>query len=597
MTFIVKEYKIIMVYFNRIRGENLMKKLLSLIKGKYLFMSILTPLLIIGEVLMETTIPRIMGKIVDVGIQNSDIQYVIKCGLLMIVMSILSLSFGAGAGRTVSIASMGFAAEVRKKMFNKIQDFSFSNVDKFSTSSLVTRMTTDITNLQNAFMMAIRSMFRAPIMLISAFFMAFSLNKKLSVIFLVAVPVLAFFLVLIMTNAHPRFQKMLKKYDKLNLRVQENLIAIRVVKAFVRGDFEKEEFSKTAEEAMNAQMNAEKLVIINMPLMQMIVYISTILVLWFGGNFIIGGTMDTGELISFITYTTQILFSLMMISMSLMMIVISKASIKRIVEVLNEEPSIPDNGDENNFVKDGSVVFENVSFSYKGEKENYTLSNINLEIKSGETVGIIGGTGSAKSTLVHLIPRFYDVTDGVLKVGGIDVRDYKQNVLRNAVSLVLQKNVLFSGSIKENLLWGDKNATDEDIKNACVSAQADDFIKSFPDGYESLLTQGGSNVSGGQKQRLCIARALLKKPKILILDDSTSAVDTATDSKIREAFKNELSDTTKIIIAQRISSVCDADKIVVLDNGEINAVGTHEELMKNNEIYREVYESQQKGVA
>ncbi len=574
-----------------------MKKLLRHLRGRYLYMSVLTPLLIIGEVIMETTIPRIMANIVDTGIQNQDIQYVIRCGVMMILMSLLSLSFGAGAGRTVSIASMGFAAEVRKSMFNKIQDFSFSNVDKFSTSSLVTRMTTDITNLQNAFMMAIRSMFRAPIMLISAFFMAFSLNKRLSVIFLVAVPVLAVFLVLIMTNAHPRFQKMLKKYDKLNLKVQENLIAIRVVKAFVRGEFEKEGFNKTADEAMQAQVNAEKLVVINMPLMQMIVYACTILVLWFGGKFIIAGNMQTGQLISFITYTTQILFSLMMISMSLMMIVISKASIKRITEVLNEEPDIDDNGDESYEVKDGSIVFENVSFSYKGDIENCALSNINLEIKSGETVGIIGGTGSSKSTLVNLIPRFYDVTDGSIKVGGIDVRDYKQNTLRNAVSLVLQKNVLFSGTIKENLLWGDKNADDEEIMAACRAAQADDFIRSFPDGYESELNQGGTNVSGGQKQRLCIARALLKKPKILILDDSTSAVDTATDSKIREAFRKELADTTKIIIAQRISSVLDADKIVVLDNGEINAVGTHEELLKNNEIYKEVYESQQKGVA
>lgn len=573
-----------------------MRKLMSLLKGKYLLMSIITPLLMIGEVIMETTIPRIMANIVDVGIANQDIRYVVKCGLLMIFMSILSLSFGAGAGRTVSIASMGFASEVRKKMFNKIQDFSFSNVDKFSTSSLVTRMTTDVTNLQNSFMMVIRSMFRSPIMLISAFFMAYSLNKKLSFIFLVAVPVLAVFLVFIMTKAHPRFQKMLKKYDNLNLKVQENLIAVRVVKAFVRGEFEKEGFNQIAEDAKVAQMKAENLVILNFPFMNMIIYVSTILVLWFGGNFIIKGSMATGQLISFITYTTQILFSLMMISMSLMMIVISRASIKRIVEVLNEEPDIPDNGIAENEVKDGSIVFEDVCFSYKGEKENYTLSNINLEIKSGETVGIIGGTGSAKSTLVHLIPRFYEVTEGSVKVGGIDVREYKQKTLRDAVSLVLQKNVLFSGSIKENLLWGDKNATDEDIIKASKSAQADAFINSFPDGYDSMLNQGGANVSGGQKQRLCIARALVKKPKIIILDDSTSAVDTATDSKIRESFRKELADTTTIIIAQRISSVSDADKIIVLDNGTINAVGTHEELLENNEIYREVYESQQKGV-
>ncbi len=574
-----------------------MRRLLSLLRGKYLLMTILTPLLIIGEVIMETNIPRIMAELVDNGINNQDIAYVIRGGVLMIFMSLLSLSFGAGAGRTVSVASMGFAAVVREKMFEKIQGFSFSNVDKFSTSSLVTRMTTDITNLQNAFMMAVRSMFRAPIMLISASVMAFSMNARLASIFLVAVPVLAIFLIFIMSNAHPRFKAMLKKYDKLNSRVQECLIGIRVVKAFVRGDYEEDNFGITAEEARAAQIRAEKLVVINMPLMHMIVYICTMLVLWFGGNFIIKGDMQPGHLVSFITYTTQILMSLMMISMSLMMIIISRASIARIVEVLNEVPDIADNGDENIQVADGSIVFENVAFSYKGDISSCALRNINLEIKSGETVGIIGGTGSSKSTLVNLIPRFYDVTDGCVKVGGRDVREYTQHTLRDAVAMVLQKNVLFSGTIKENLLWGDKDATDEEVEAACRAAQADDFIKSFPDGYETDMNQGGVNVSGGQKQRLCIARALLKKPKIIILDDSTSAVDTATDSKIREAFRRELGDTTTIIIAQRISSICDADKIVVMENGRINAVGTHAELLESNNIYREVYESQQKGVA
>ena len=574
-----------------------MKKLLSLLKGKYLVMTILTPLLMIGEVMMETNIPRIMATLVDEGINKGDISYVIKGGAMMILMSLISLTFGASAGRTVSIASMGFAAEVRKKMFEKIQGFSFSNVDKFSTSSLVTRMTTDITNLQNAFMMVIRSMFRSPIMLISASIMAFSLNARLACIFLVAVPVLGIFLAVIMTKAHPRFRAMLKKYDKLNSRVQESLIGVRVVKAFVRGDFEKENFNITAEEARDAQIRAEKLVIMNMPFMHMIVYISTILVLWFGGKYIMGERMLSGQLVSFITYTTQILMSLMMISMSLMMIIISRASITRIVEVINEEPDIPDNGDAELKVKDGSIVFENVAFSYKGDLSSCALRNINLEIKSGETVGIIGGTGSSKSTLVNLIPRFYDVTDGCVKVGGVDVREYTQDNLRDEVAMVLQNNVLFSGSIKENLRWGNPDATDEEIREACRAAQADSFIQSFPNGYDTDLNQGGVNVSGGQKQRLCIARALLKKPKIIILDDSTSAVDTATDSKIREAFRRELADTTTIIIAQRVSSICDADKIIVMENGRINAVGTHDELLESNEIYREVYESQRKGVA
>ena len=572
-----------------------MKKLLSLVKGKYLIMTLITPLLMIGEVIMETVIPRIMADLIDNGIGHMDIKYVIRGGFLMLLMSLISMLFGAGAAYTSSVASMGFGSEVRKKLFNKVQDFSFSNVDKFSTSSLITRLTTDITNLQNSFMTVIRMMFRSPVMMISASVMAFSLNAKLASIFLVAVPFLAIFVALIMVNAHPRFKVMLKKYDNLNSKVQENLIGIRVVKAFVRGDYEREEFDKISEDARNAQIRAEKLVILNMPVMHLLVYICTVLILWLGGKQIVFGTMTTGHLVSFITYTTQILMSLLMVSMSLMMLVISRASVSRINEVLNEDIHIKDTGIETE-IKDGSIIFENVAFSYAENLDSCALRNINFEIKSGETVGIIGGTGSSKSTLVHLIPRFYDVTDGRILVGGKDVREYTQESLRSNIAMVLQKNVLFSGSIKENLRWGDKNATDEEIIEACKDAQAHDFIMSFPNGYDTDLNQGGVNVSGGQKQRLCIARALIKKPKIIILDDSTSAVDTATDSNIRKAFREKLAETTTIIIAQRISSISDADKIIVMENGRINAIGTHEELLENNEIYKDVYNSQQKGV-
>ncbi len=573
-----------------------MKKLLSLLRGKYLLMAILTPLLIVGEVVMEVSIPRVMADVVDTGIQNHDINYVLKSGGMMMLMAIVSLAFGALAAWTSSIAGMGFGKEIRKKLFYKIQDFSFSNVDKFSSSSLITRMTTDITNTQNSFIMVIRSLVRSPIMLVSASIMAFSLNKELSMMFLVVVPILGIVLVTVIAKAHPKFKYMLTRFDVLNARIQECLIGIRVVKAFVRGEHENENFDEAAGAVRDAQKRAENIIIINMPAMQMVIYVCIILVLWFGGNMIIDGEMGTGNLVSFISYVNQILMSLMMVAMSFTMIVISKASINRIVEVLNDIPDIPDNGDDSLEVKDGSIVFDKVCFSYKGDLSSCALRNIDLEIKSGETVGIIGGTGSSKSTLVQLIPRLYDVTSGSVKVGGIDVREYKQETLRNQVAMVLQKNVLFSGTIKENLRWGDKDATDEEIINACKAAQAHDFIMSFPEGYETVLGQGGVNVSGGQKQRLCIARALLKKPKVVILDDSTSAVDTATDSKIREAFSRELKDTTTIIIAQRISSVCDADKIIVLENGRVNAVGTHEELLENNEIYKEVYQSQQKGV-
>lgn len=574
-----------------------MRKLLSLLRGKDFWMSILTPILIVGEVIMEVSIPKAMSKIVDIGIANRDIDYVLKAGGVMVLMALASLFFGAMAAWTASIASMGFGRSVRQSLFYRVQDFSFSNIDRFSTSSLITRMTTDITNLQNAFMMVIRTLVRAPIMFISASVMAFSINAELSCIFLVAVPILGTVLAFTISKAHPRFKKMLRCFDKLNAKIQENLIGIRVVKAFVRGDYEDQNFDECADAVRQTQIRAERMVILNMPIMQMMVYLCIILVLWLGGNMIVVGQMGTGELVSFISYVNQILMSLMMIAFSFTMLVISKASVSRIVEVLNDTPDIPDHKDSDIAVSDGSIAFEDVSFSYQGDLSRCALEHINLQIRSGETIGIIGGTGSAKSTLVHLIPRLYEATEGAVKVGGVDVKDYRQKTLRDQVAMVLQKNVLFSGTIRENLRWGNPDATDEEIVAACKAAQAHDFIMEFPNGYDTELGQGGLNVSGGQKQRLCIARALLKKPKIVILDDSTSAVDTATDSKIRASFRKELSDTTTIIIAQRISSVSDADRIVVLEEGKISAVGTHDELLKSSEIYREVYESQQKGVA
>lgn len=575
----------------------MLKKILSCL-GPYKKYVLLTPLFMIVEVLLEVFIPMLMSKMIDIGIplgQNGDMSYIVKTGIMMIVMAVLSLGAGVLAGRCSSVAGAGLAKGVRGKLFRKIQDFSFSNIDKFSTSSLVTRLTTDVTNTQNAFTMTIRIAARAPFMLISAICMAVAINKELSLIFIVAIPILAAAIGIILSLAYPRFQIMLKKYDKLNAKIQENLIGIRVVKAFVRGDYENEKFQFSADEVRRAQIRAERIVIFNMPIMQLLMYGCMIAVSWLGGNLIISGNMLTGELMSFISYISQILMSLMMIAMVFMMIVMSRASISRIVEVFDEQSDITDHDGEDILLKDGSVKFENVTFSYYRTAEEPTLNNINLEIASGETVGIIGGTGSAKSTLVQLIPRLYDTTQGKVIVGGHDVRDYKLDTLRNNVAMVLQKNVLFSGTIKENLKWGNENATDTEIIEACEAADAHGFITSFPDGYETDLGQGGVNVSGGQKQRLCIARALLKKPKIIILDDSTSAVDTATDSKIRTAFREKLADTTTIIIAQRVSSVSDADKIIVMDDGKINAVGTHEELLASNEIYREVYESQQKG--
>ncbi len=571
------------------------RKLIPCVKGygKYV---ILAPITVICEVLLEIMIPYYMAEIIDVGIQNQDVPFILKTGGMMVLMALLSLVFGALSARFAAQGAMGFGKNVRKNVFHKIQDFSFANVDRFSTASLVTRLTTDVTITQNTFMMLIRMFVRAPIMLISATILAARINLKLSVVFLVAIPILGTALVIIMFMAFPRFRKMLSCYDKMNSAIQENLIGVRVVKAFVREDYENEKFEKEAEMLREAQFKAEKVIICNMPLMQLVVYSSIIAILWFGGNMVISGTMENGALISFITYVSQILMSLMMISMVFVNFVMSRASVSRICEVLDEEIDIV-NVASDLTVKDGSVEFCDVSFSYDKNPGNCHLEHINLSIAPGETVGIIGGTGSSKTSLVQLIPRLYDVLSGRVLVGGCDVRDYSLEHLREAVGMVLQKNVLFSGTILENLRWGNPEAGQEEIEEACRAASAHDFIMSFPKGYETDLGQGGVNVSGGQKQRLCIARALIKKPKIIILDDSTSAVDTATDASIRKALREELAGTTTIIIAQRVSSVCDADKIVVMDEGKIDAIGTHEELLQHNAIYQEVYESQKKGVA
>ena len=576
------------------KTDGMYKTVLSNV-GEYKKQAILSPVSIIGEVALEVLIPAVMALIIDNGIKKGDIGYVAKMGALMALMAVFSLCFGALAARFSAVAAMGFAKNLRSRLFRKVQSFSFANVDKFSTASLTTRLTTDVTNIQNAFMMFIRMAFRSPIMLICATVMAIRQNAKLSVVFLFAIPLLGCSVLLIIKKAHPRFEKMLKQYDVMNGKIQENLIGIRVVKAFAREEYEKKQFEENTSTVRKAQFAAEKLVILGMPIMQLVMYFSIAAILYFGGHMAVDGDIETGALSSFIMYVGQILLSLMMLSMLFIMFVVSRASIQRVYEVLTEEPSIKDSAAEGVSAEDGSVVFDKVSFSYYDDMNNLALENISLDIASGETIGIIGGTGSSKSSLVQLIPRLYDATAGTVKVGGHDVREYSLETLRDQVAMVLQKNVLFSGTIRDNLRWGDENATDEEIMEACKAACAHDFIMSFPDGYDTDLGQGGVNVSGGQKQRLCIARALLKKPKIIILDDSTSAVDTATDSSIRKAFREKLADTTTIIIAQRISSVMDADRIIVMDGGKITDIGTHDELMQKSEIYREVYDSQQKG--
>lgn len=574
----------------------MIKKLIAYL-SKYKIYAIICPLCVIGEVMLEIRIPWLMSKIVDIGIPAKDIGYVLKTGGLMVLMALFALLFGVLSSKFAAMASMGFGSEIRRGIFNKVQEFSFANIDKFSTSSLVTRMTTDVNNMQNAFMMIVRILVRAPVMLVSATVMAYSINKNLVAVFLYAIPFLAIVLTIIFLMAHPRFRKLMKKYDSLNASVQENLIAIRVVKSFVRSQYEKMKFKLANDELKDASISAEKVVICNMPFMQITIYSCIVAILWFGGNMVIGGTMLTGELISFISYVTQILMSLMMISMVLITIVLSRASASRIIEVLDEPVNITDPQiSSDNKVKDGSIEFKNVAFKYNPKAQANTLEGINIHIRSGQTIGIIGGTGSSKTSLVQLIPRLYDVTEGKVSVGGVDVRDYKLEELRNNVAMVLQKNVLFSGTIKDNLKWGNPDATDGEIVAACKAAAAHDFIMSFPAGYETYLGQGGVNVSGGQKQRLCIARALLKNPKILILDDSTSAVDTATDAKIRESLRQHSRGITTIIIAQRIASLSDADEIIVLDDGKVNAIGTPDELLQSNQIYKEVYNSQQKGV-
>ena len=562
---------------------------------EYKWAAILSPLCMVGEVYMETKIPRVLSQIVDQGVTPGDMGAVFGNGLLLVIFSILSLCFGVASAYFASSAGTGFAKNLRHDMFYKVQDFSFSNIDHFSSASIVTRLTTDVSNVQMAFQMMTRIMVRAPLMLLFSLVMVIRLSPQLSLIFLCAVPILGCGIFIIMRKSFPAFEKMFKTYDKLNNVVQENLRGIRVVKSYVREEYESKKFGDVANDIYDLSCRAERIMSFSMPLMQLCIYASMILISWFGARLVVVGNLSTGDLTSVFSYSMQILMSLMMVSMSIVMVTMSKASAERIVEVLDEVSDLANPAEPVMEVKDGSITFQNVDFSYSKDPEKLALSGVNLTILSGQTVGILGGTGSSKSSLVQLIPRLYDVTNGAVLVGGVDVRDYDLTNLRDSVAMVLQKNELFSGTIKENLRWGNPDATDEELVHACKLACADEFIQSFPDKYDTYIEQGGTNVSGGQKQRLCIARALLKKPKILILDDSTSAVDTRTDALIRQAFREELPSTTKLIIAQRVSSVQDADQIIILDNGRVHAVGTHEELLTSNQIYQEVYYSQQKG--
>ena len=572
----------------------MLKKLLAYV-GEYKKVSLLSPLFISVEVILEILIPFLMASIIDDGLNKGNMKHIYFIGLLTLLIAMLSLSTGFAAGRCAAKASSGFAKNIRKTVFYKIQNFSFTNIDKFSTAGLITRFTTDIANIQNSYQMILRLLVRAPLMLIFATMMTIYISPGLSTIFIGAIIILGIVMVVVIFLVHPIFLQAMKKYDKINSDLQENINAVRVVKAYVRENYEINKFKNSTDSLRNILLKAEKIIIFVAPAMQFCMYSCIILLSWFGAKKIVAGNLTTGQLMSLFSYTANILMSLLMFAMVIVTITFSRASGERIVEVLDEEPSIKNIDNPVLEVIDGSISFENVNFSYSNNPEVLNLENINLHINQGETIGIIGGTGSAKSALVQLIPRLYDVLNGEVKVGGVNVKNYDIKTLRDNVAMVLQKNVLFSGTIKENLMWGNKNATEDEMIHACKLAQADEFIQRFPDKYDTYIEQGGSNVSGGQKQRLCIARALLKNPKILILDDSTSAVDTKTDKLIREAFKNEIPDITKIIIAQRISSVKDADKIIVLDDGKISGIGVHEELIISNSIYKEVHDSQEEG--
>lgn len=577
---------------------NVVEKLTSGLERKYRLFTILSPFAMVGEVLMETTIPLVMARIVDVGVGGRNVRAVAMYGALMVSMALFSLACGVGCGRLSSLAAFGFSRNLRRMLFGKVQSFSFRNIDKFGTGALVTRLTTDVTNVQNIYQGLIRTAVRAPLMLVFGTVMACVVNLRLACIFFAVIPVLAVILSVIASAAYPRFRVLFGKYDRLNTIVQENLIAMRVVKSFVRGDFEREKFDSVAVSLRDAQVRAEKIVILNVPVMQIVIYSCIVSALWFGGNMVVSGSMTTGGLISFLSYITQILMSLMMLSMMFVQFILSRASVSRICEVLDEVPAVMENGGASEAARAAgglSVEFDDVSFSYSEGAGKEVLSGISVSIPAGATVGIIGGTGSSKSTLVQLIPRLYDVSSGSVRVGGIDVRDWRLGSLRKNVAVVLQKSVLFSGTIAENMRWGNEDATDSEIEEACAASDAHSFVSALPDGYGTVIGQGGVNLSGGQRQRLCIARALLKKPAVLILDDSTSAVDTATDLRIRGALRSVLPGATKIIIAQRIASVADSDFIVVMDGGRVCGIGTHEELLAGCAIYREVYESQMSG--